>query len=126
MGLTLAFFILLVVIVILADANRLPAALAVIYTFRYGDKAGHFLLIGLLNFLVALAITTKRSDKIARTIALGSLAVGCLATLEEASQNLFQARTASWGDLLSGYAGIIAFGLLAFWLRKRETRTGRE
>jgi VanZ family protein len=118
--LSFAFSILLLVIVILADANRLPAALAVIYTFKYGDKVGHFLLIGLLNFLVALAFSANRSTRIGSTIVLWSGVVGILVSIEEASQAFFPARTVSWGDLFASFAGIIVFGWLAYWLRKRQ------
>jgi VanZ family protein len=117
---TLAFSILLVVIVILADANRLPAALAVVYSFKYGDKVGHFLLIGLLNFLVALTFSVNRSTRIGSSIVLWSGLVGILVAIEEASQTFFPARTASWGDLLASFGGIIIFGWLAYRLRKRQ------
>ena len=120
--LTLAFSILLLVIVILADANRLPAALAVVYTFKYGDKVGHFLLIGLLNFLVALVFSANRSTRIGGIIILSSGVVGILVALEEASQAFFPARTVSWGDLFASFGGIIVFGWLAYWLRKRQIR----
>ncbi len=118
--LTLAFAILLLIITILADANRLPAALAIVYTFKYGDKVGHFLLIGMLNFLVALAFSANRSTRIGGTIILSSGVVGILVALEEASQAFFPARTVSWGDLFASFAGIIVFGWLAYWLRKRQ------
>ena len=115
------FILLIILILVLADAGRLPNEIAMFYSFHYGDKAGHFLLMGLLNFLVVMSFTFRRSANLAQVCLVCSLVVGVLVTLEEASQLFFASRTASWGDLLSSYAGIILFGILAFWLRARKS-----
>jgi VanZ family protein len=118
---TIAFVLFISLIIVLDDAGRLPSILAVFYSFHYGDKAGHFLLMGLLNFLVVLSLPTRPSANFAHACLVASLVVGALVTLEEGSQVFFSTRTASLGDLASSYAGIITFGILAFWLRTRKS-----
>ncbi len=118
---TVGFFLFLILIIILDDAGRLPSILAIFYSFHYGDKAGHFLLMGLLNFLVIMSFPFPRTVNLAKSALVCSLVIGALVTLEEGSQVFFSTRTASLGDLASSYAGIILFGVLAFWLRERKT-----
>ena len=112
----------LILIIVLDDAGRLPSVLAVFYSFHYGDKVGHFLLMGLMNFLVVLSFPFRRPANLARSSLVCSLVVGVLVTLEEGSQVFFSTRTASLSDLASSYAGIILFGILAFWLREPKNR----
>jgi polysaccharide biosynthesis protein VpsQ len=120
--LTVVFILFIIAIVVLADAGRLPGVMAGFYNFRYGDKAGHFLLMGLLNFLVILSFTMRPQANLRRTVLICSLVVAALVSLEEGSQLFFPLRTASWGDLFSSYAGIILFGGLAFWIRTRRNQ----
>jgi hypothetical protein len=116
----IVIILVVILIVILADAGRLPGAITILYDFPEGDKVGHFLLMGLLSFLVAMSVSARLRLEAGRAILLVCLAVGLLVTLEEASQNFFVTRSASWGDLLSSYAGIAASGCLAGWLRSRR------
>ena len=118
----MAFILFIILIITLDDAGRLPGILAVFYNFHYGDKVGHFILMGLLNFLIVMSFPFSLSANLAHSSLIASLAVGTLVTLEEGSQIFFATRTASWSDLASSYAGIILFGVLAFWLRDRRTR----
>ena len=123
---TVGFVLFIILIIVLDDAGRLPSVLAVFYSFRYGDKAGHFLLMGLMNFLVVLSFPFRRSTNLAKSSLVCSLVVGALVTLEEGSQVFFSTRTASLSDLASSYAGIILFGVLAFILRERKYRINNE
>jgi polysaccharide biosynthesis protein VpsQ len=119
---TMSFILFIILIIILDDAGRLPVILAVFYNFHYGDKVGHFILMGLLNFLIVMSFPFRRSANLAQSSLNASLVVGILVALEEGSQVFFSTRTASWSDLASSYAGIILFGVSAFWLRDRRTR----
>jgi hypothetical protein len=119
---TVGFVLFMIIIIVLDDAGRLPGVLAIFYSFHYGDKAGHFLLMGLMNFLVVLSFPIRRSANLAQSSLVCSLIVGALVTLEEGSQVFFSTRTASLADLASSYAGIILFGVLAYWLRARKAR----
>jgi VanZ family protein len=112
---TLLFTLLIVSIVIAANTSRLPKALELIYDFPGGDKAGHFLLYGILSFLVnisALALLPERNP--ARVVRTVSLLLAILIGLEEWSQSLFPARTMSLLDLVASYAGVILFALIAY------------
>ena len=54
--LAILFGILVVVIIVLADAGTLPRYLGPFYDFPNGDKVGHFLLYGILVFLINLTL----------------------------------------------------------------------
>lgn len=111
---TLIFSLLIVAIVIGANADMLPSPVKWLYFFPGADKAGHFLLFGILSFLLnksALTLFPKRTP--ARLILTISLLLAILIGLEEWSQSLFPARTMSLSDLLVSYAGVTVFALLA-------------
>lgn len=110
--LTALFALFIVVVIVLADTDRL-GVLEVFYRFPYGDKVGHFVLYGILTFLVNL--TTLRSRRFSdpkRAAVILTLTLALLIAAEEFSQRYFANRTFSVSDLLFGYAGM----LLGMWL----------
>jgi VanZ family protein len=112
---TVLFALLIIWIVVAANAGRIPKALERLYDFPGGDKAGHFILFGVLSYLVnrsALALFPGRVP--ARLAPVVSLSLAALIGLEEWSQSLFPARTMSLTDLLASYAGVGLFALLAY------------
>jgi VanZ family protein len=116
---TLLFSSLIVAIVIGADAGRFPRLLEPLYDFPGGDKAGHFILFGILSFLLnksALVLFPKRTP--ARLVLTVSLLLSIVIGLEEWSQSLFPTRTMSLIDLGASYAGVLVFALLAYWTRR--------
>jgi VanZ family protein len=117
------FLILIVTILILADSGRMPDFLANLYNFPNGDKIGHFLLVGILSFLVNASIvpifTLERS---VRSVLGGSLILVLLAGIEEWSQQFFSHRHASLLDFLSSLAGIIFFAWLAWMWQAKKTK----
>ncbi len=117
----IAFFLL---IVFLADSGNLPRFIRKLYDFPYGDKLGHFLLMGLLSYILnrtailvrQSAPKTERSDRdlnLSRVLLAVSVPLAFFVTLEEFSQQLFPRRTFSLGDLVASYAGIAFFAWLA-------------
>ena len=113
---TLLFSFLIVAIVIGADTDRFPLLLKPLYDFPGGDKAGHFILFGILSFLLnksALVLFPKRIP--ARLVLTVSLLLSIVIGLEEWSQSLFPSRTMSLIDLIASYAGVLVFALLAYW-----------
>jgi VanZ family protein len=109
------FSSLIVAIVVAANADLLPRFLERIYYFPGGDKTGHFLLFGILSFLLnrsALTLLPKRTH--AHLVLTVSLLLAVLIGLEEWSQSLFPARTMDLSDLLASYVGVIAFAFLAY------------
>jgi VanZ family protein len=113
------FTIFIIGIIILADMGKLPRFLGMVYDFRYGDKLGHFILFGLLNFFITRAAISAFSTRDPLRVAVFcGLILALFIAVEEYSQNYFPDRTASWFDLLAGYAGVFIGGLIAF---KRRT-----
>jgi len=112
---TLLFSILIITIVIGADTGRLPSSLDYIYHFPGGDKVGHFILYGILSFLLnksALLLFPKKD--VLRIVLTTSLLLSIAIGLEEWSQSLFPSRTMSIIDLTASYAGVAAFAFLAY------------
>ncbi len=112
---TLVFAVLLAAIVIAADRGKLPVFITVLYNFPGGDKAGHFILMGILNLLATWLALARNPAGSWRLAALTGPMVAVLVALEEYSQNFFPNRHASWADLASSLAGIVVFGFIA-WL----------
>ena len=117
---TLLFVVMIVAIVLAADAGRIPKVLDRVSDFPGGDKAGHFLLFGVLSYLLnrsALLLFPRKGP--VRVVLVVVLSLVVLIGLEEWSQSLFPARTMSLSDLLASYAGVALFALLAYRLRPR-------
>ena len=111
--------IVLLTIIILANTGLLPNSIRRLYKFPYGDKVGHFLLMGLANFILNWIVLTSRVDpKPAPVILRVSLLFALFVTLEEFSQQFFPRRTFSLLDLLTSYAGIAFFALLVLRLKR--------
>jgi hypothetical protein len=118
--LTASFALALILIIFFADRGTMPGFIAALYAFPYGDKAGHFLLMGGLAFLVNLSLSCRKVKLAGRGLLLGSLIAAGLVTVEEASQLIFKSRHASLGDLGASLLGILAFG----WAAARVNRAG--
>lgn len=117
------FFTLLIIgIVILADMDRIPPFVRGLYDFPNGDKVGHFILFGLLNFFLTLtflrAFPNRTSSRVA--LSVGMILVAAVAA-EEFSQQFFSARTFDLIDLLTSFLGLVAGGWVAYRLKKRQS-----
>ena len=115
------FALLVLAIVVATDRGNLPPAIAAMYGFPWGDKVGHFLLMGVLAFLVSLALPLRPKHRPWLTILIVATAISVLVGIEELTQTLFAARSAPWADLGSSYAGIWVFCWLA-WLLCRSAK----
>ena len=87
----------------------------------YGDKLGHFVLMGGFSFLLNLVLSAKTFGFGKFNYLLGSLIVFVVVTLEEISQIFVSGRTFDWGDLIFDYFGIFVFGELARFICQRKT-----
>ena len=84
------FFIFTIAVVVLADTGNLPHSIRAIYDFPNGDKLGHFILFGLLNFFLARAFLFSFPSKSRNWVTLSiGLTLALLITLEEFSQKFF-------------------------------------
>ena len=119
--LAILFAFLLLLIIVLADMGALPHFLRVWKDLPYGDKAGHFILYGILTLLVDLALfrsLPRRSPK--RVVVMIGLILAVLIGLEEFSQQYFTNRTSSLTDLIASYLGVIFFSWLALRIVRRS------
>jgi len=109
----------IVVIIILADTGHL-GFLHAVYDFPYGDKAGHFILYGLLSLVVNLSVFEARPAADRRRLAvITSLLLAVVIGLEEYSQRFFPTRTSDIFDLTASYLGVALFAWLAVRLKQK-------
>ena len=108
------FAFLIIAIVILADGGRLDA-LGFIYRFRGGDKAGHFILFGILSFLLNLTfLRSLHTSDPKRVTLITTLLLALAIGFEEWAQQFFPLRTSDWVDLVFSYAGIVLGAWIAY------------
>jgi len=112
MAILFTLFILLVIL--LADAGVLNQYVGFVYKIPFGDKAGHFILYGLLTLFLDLAFFRARPDLSRRRIAVQcGLILALLIGLEEISQLYFSSRTFDLVDLTFSYLGVLFFSWVA-------------
>jgi polysaccharide biosynthesis protein VpsQ len=111
--LTLGYIFILAAVIFIANKKSTRYLLDFIGYIPYGDKLGHFFLMGGLSFLINLLLQARivRFGKL--RILIGSLLVLSVVTIEEFSQLFIRGRTFDWTDLVADLAGIIIFGELA-------------
>lgn len=117
--LAVVYGLLLVVLVFLADRKESQFLFRFVRGTPYGDKAGHFILMGLFSLILNLALSCKTVKLWRLNLFMGSLIVAFVVTLEEFSQLFIRYRSFDLTDLLFDYAGIFIFGQLAYYLTKR-------
>ncbi len=112
---SLLFLIFIILVIVLADNGSIPPFIRALYDFQNGDKLGHFILLGLLNFFITRAflssLPTRRGGWV--TLSVG-LILALFVALEEFSQMFFSARTFSLLDLTASLLGIIVGGWVAY------------
>lgn len=111
--LTVLFALFIVLVIVLADTGNL----GIIYQITrlpYADKAGHFLLYGILALLIDLTLFRSVPFQRWKRVAVTSgLILALLIGLEEFSQQFFSNRSFSLADLAASYLGLISFSWLA-------------
>ena len=117
--LAILFSLFILAIIVLADLGKL-GFLGFVYDIPYGDKAGHFILYGILTLLVDLALFQSVPNGPRKRIAIISgLVLAFLIGLEEFSQRYFATRTFSLVDLSASYLGVIFFSWVALQRKPR-------
>jgi VanZ family protein len=116
---TLIYIFILAGIVVLADAQQTQYLFTPIRKFPFGDKIGHFCLMGVFSLLVNLALNTKTIQLWKLNYLLGSLIVLTMVTAEEFSQIFIPGRTFDLSDLIFDYAGIFIFGEIARFIYRK-------
>ncbi len=87
----------------------------IVYLIPYGDKWGHFILMGLLAFFVNLFFKCEKLKIFKLSFLKGSVIILTIVTLEELSQIFIDSRSFDLLDLTFDYLGILLFGQLALW-----------
>lgn len=116
--LTVLFALFIILIIVLADLGKL-GILQMVNQIPFGDKAGHFILYGILTLLINLTLfRSVPFQSRTRVAVISGLILALLIGLEEFSQRNFSSRTFSLGDLTASYLGVIFFS----WLALRRNR----
>jgi VanZ family protein len=114
------FGLFIVLVIVLADTGHL-GGVGKIYDFPGGDKVGHFVLFGLLSFVINLSVFEARplaplADK-GWLALISSLILAVFVGLEEYSQRFFPVRSSDIFDFLASCAGIAFFAWLTVKLK---------
>jgi VanZ family protein len=110
---TILFTFFIILIIVLADRGQL-GLLRLVNKIPYGDKAGHFMLYGILTLLIDLTLFSSLPQRNVKSVAvISGLTLTLLIGLEEFSQQYFVERTFSLRDLIASYLGVILFSWLA-------------
>jgi VanZ family protein len=116
--LTILFALFIILIIVLADLGRL-GILQTVNRIPFGDKAGHFILYGILTLLINLTLFRSVPFQSRKGVAvISGLILVLLIGLEEFSQRNFSSRTFSLGDLTASYLGVIFFSWIALRTKK--------
>ena len=116
--LTVLFTLFIILIIVLADMGKL-GILYHINRIPYADKAGHFILYGILALLINLTLFRSFPFPSRKRVAvICGLILALLIGLEEFSQQYFADRTFSLLDLGAGYLGVVFFSWLAVKTKK--------
>ena len=113
------YILILIVVIFIADHKTYHHLFDILRGIPFGDKIGHFLLIGMLAFVVNVLFACKTVRFYRWQVFLGSLIVMVLVTLEEFSQLFIKYRTFDLGDLAADYLGFFFFTYLATSLNQR-------
>lgn len=114
-----AYVLLLVIIVALADWRAPQPLFAFMYGIPYGDKLGHFFVMGLFSLVLNLSLSCRAFVVRGVRVLKGTLIVLCLVMLEETSQLFIRHRSFDMVDLLFDCLGIFTFDLCARYLQTR-------
>lgn len=116
--LSILFALFVAAIVVLADLNAIPPIVRKVYDFPNGDKLGHLVLFGLLNFFLTSAFLPRFTlDRKRIALSIG-LILALVAAAEEWSQQFFSARTFDLADLMASFIGVAVGGRAAMRLKK--------
>ena len=110
-----AFFVFICYIIICADTGQTVVLAEHVRHLPFGDKAGHFILYGILAFLVNLAMQNKEVRLLGRAVLLGSLIVVVFAIAEEFTQIFLAKRSFVLIDICCDLLGI---GLASYLARR--------
>lgn len=110
---------IMAVIIVLASRSDTVFLFRFVHSLPFGDKIGHFVVMGIFSFLLNLALRARTFRIWRIDFLLGTVIVAILVTIEEFSQIFVKLRTFDLIDLCFDFAGILLFGELARWIVRR-------
>lgn len=119
---TIAFIIFLAGVILIANAGLQSRFFGFIRQVPGRDKTGHFVLMGILAFLMNLCFKGETFRGLRVPVLKGSFIVLVAVTLEELTQIFMASRAFDLADLAADYLGILLFGRLAWLICKRGRR----
>ncbi|EDN65872.1 conserved hypothetical protein, membrane [Beggiatoa sp. PS] len=119
---TILYLVLILLIIAFANQGEYIHILRyLVSSIPYGDKLGHFILMGFLAFFVNLLLNCKKIKVFQVSVLKGSAIVLIIVTFEEISQIFIDNRSYDLLDLTFDYLGIWVFGQLAFkWMSYQQ------
>src|SRR5512141_2961714 len=115
--LTFLFMIFILLVIVLADMNKL-GILHFINSIPYGDKIGQFILYGILTLLLDLTFIRALPHRNPKLLVVSiGLILAVLIGAEEFSQQYFPSRTFDLVDLTFSYLGVIFFSLVSLKIK---------
>ncbi len=121
--LLVVYVFVLAVIIFIASQKGTRYLLNFVGNIPYGDKLGHFFLMGGFSFLLNLVLNARTFKLWRFNYLLGSLIVLIVVTIEEISQMFVAGRTFDWSDLVFDYLGIFIFGEIVKLILRRKTQS---
>ncbi len=109
----LSFLTFICWIIIQADLGQSIALSKFVRHLPFGDKVSHFLLYGMLAFLVNLALKNRKLNILGHQVLLGGVLVLTFALLEECTQIALSTRDFELWDMFCDLVGIALFSWLA-------------
>jgi VanZ family protein len=117
--LAILFTLFILLVIVLADAGILRHYVGFLYAVPWGDKAGHFILYGILALLINLALFSSAPNRSRSWLAIRcGLTLAVLIGIEEFSQQYFSNRTFDLVDLTFSYLGVLFFSWAAIKLKR--------
>jgi len=118
-----AFILFLMWVILMADSGGARWLFEFVRHIPAGDKVGHFVLYGILSFLVNYVCSCAEFRFGNLRLKKGSVLIMIPVIVEEFTQLFFKTRSFDVLDLVAGALGIWFFGLVAArFLRWRQGR----
>jgi len=117
------FILFLLTISILKSNGHEIARFQIFRDIPYYDKLGHFLLMGVLGFLLVAVVSPLLRKKVSKTLSIliPTCSLVILIGVEEYSQQYLSSRSCSWADFGFGVVGILFFvGVYLLSFRRKE------
>ena len=107
------FVAFLVMLIASVNAGSMPQLWGPLYAIPFGDKVGHFVLMGTFAFLANLSLHCRTVQIKGCRVMLGTLIVFALVAAEEISQAFIPTRSCDAVDFVADAAGILAGSAVA-------------